>query len=200
MVFDECPGFLVLYKFFEKWYKLLHYIFSRHVQENLRTSKTLLIHEATELFYEANWLSLKLRKQHNFMNRIFQNISHMIKNFKHTHSHKTIQQTLPPPGRKQMEIYQTPRNDPKPNQLSILHHRNGSPQPRTKICNRYTQKHHHKNYTWQLLELHHWLFEMCHPRNHLHRYLPKIYLQFQNKKSFMKPDTFDFKSLPSFLL
>ena len=29
---------------------------------------------------------------------------------------------------------------------------------------------------------------------------PKIYLHFQNKKSLMKPDTFDFKSLPTFLL
>ena len=29
--------------------------------------------------------------------------------------------------------------------------------------------------------------------------LPKIYLKFQNKKSFHGPDTFDFKSLPAFL-
>ena len=29
---------------------------------------------------------------------------------------------------------------------------------------------------------------------------PKIYLFFQNKKYFMKPDTYDFKSLPAFLL
>ena len=30
--------------------------------------------------------------------------------------------------------------------------------------------------------------------------LPKIYLHFQNKKSLMKPDTFDYKSLTVFLI
>ena len=30
--------------------------------------------------------------------------------------------------------------------------------------------------------------------------LPKIYLPFQNEKSLMKPDEFDFRSLPTFLL
>ena len=30
--------------------------------------------------------------------------------------------------------------------------------------------------------------------------LPKIYIHFQNKKSLMKPDTFDFTSLRPFLL
>ena len=30
--------------------------------------------------------------------------------------------------------------------------------------------------------------------------LPKIYVHFQNKKSLIKPATFDFKSLPAFLL
>ena len=62
----------------------------------------------------------------HFMNKISQNIHWMDKRFQPYSFSQTIQQTLPPSGRKQMETHQMPRNGPK--QLSIPYHRNGNPQ------------------------------------------------------------------------
>ena len=85
--------------------------FSMPYKEYLEASKTFLNHKAMALFHKANQLSLELHKHHNFMKRITQNTQQMIKNFPYSFS-QTIQQTLPPPGQKQMEINQTPRNGP----------------------------------------------------------------------------------------
>ena len=93
----------------------------------------------TALFHETNQMSLELHKNHNFTSRISQNIHRMIKISQAYLLSQTIQETLPPPGQKQIETHRTLRNGPKPNHLSTIHHQNERLQPRTKgICKNIT--------------------------------------------------------------
>ena len=70
--------------------QLSHHIFQHHVQEYQKASKTLLHHQATALFHEADQLSLELHKHHMFTERMSQNIYWIIKNFNLTHSNKLL--------------------------------------------------------------------------------------------------------------